>query len=461
MFAIPTLDELHQMLLASYGNALDGSDLSKTSDNWKRLRTNALGVTSLHAHLKVVFRDLLPDTCAPDLLPRWGAILKLPATVATAAQKADALRVVGTAGSTTSLGDLLTAADGTRFQVNETATIGVGATFVDVDVLSVDVGAVCRKPKGEILTFVAPASGINAAAELQLDIDEGGADNEAPAAYRARILDRLAQQAMGGNQEDYREWAMQVAGVGSAYVYPRRQGFGTVDIAFLHGGSGATRCPTAPEIAIVFAYVDALRPVSVKDFRVLTVNPEIQDVELLITPIDKAHAFDWDDTVPPTVSAWNGTTRVLTFSTRPGDLALNDRIIYRGVGNDSSELVVEALGPGANDVTVALLTTAQAAVPPAAGNQLYSGGPLVAPVRAYIQALFDALGPGRGTNPTQVAGVWEDTLRQAALLGVQKLDGVLDAVPVTPTVNVAGSNTPPLGSVGVLVGRQILVRRAA
>lgn len=460
MFPIPSLDELHAIILASYGNAIDGSDLSKTSDSWKRTRATSLGITSLHAHIATAYRDLLPDTCAPDLLDRWGKILALPRKPATAGTKADALRVVGATGSTVSLGDELTAADGTRYQANETATIPSSPQYVDVDILSIDVGSVTRKPKGTILTFSAPASGINGAAELQLDIDEGGADVEGHPAYRARLLDRLAQQGMGGNAEDYREWALQVAGIATAYVYPRRQGLGTVDIAVLHAGSGATRCPTSPEIATVQAYVDDLRPVSVKDFRVLTVNAEPLDVELLVAPIDRPHAFDWDDTVPPTVAGWNGTTRVLTFSARPPDLALKDRFTYRGSGNDGSELIVEALGPGADDVTVAELTEAQALVPPAIGNTVYAGGPLVAPVRAYVQALFDELGPGRGTSILQVAGVWEDTIRTAALLGAQKLDGVLDVNPLAPVGNVSGSNVAPASTVGLLVSRQILVRKA-
>jgi uncharacterized phage protein gp47/JayE len=459
-FPIPSLDQLHQMLLASYGNAIDGSDLSRSSDSWKRLRTTALGATSLHAHIATVFRDLLPDTCAPDLLPRWGKILRLPALPATPATKANALRVVGTAGSTVSLGDQLTATDGTRYQANETASIPGGGTYIDVDILAIDTGSATRKPKGEILTFSAPAAGINAAAELQFDLDEGGADAEAPPAYRARILDRIAVQGMGGNQEDYREWVLQVAGVATAYVYPRRQGIGSVDVTFLHAGSGASRCPTTPEIAVVQTYVDNLRPVSVADFHVLGVTSEPTTVELAVEPIDAAHDFDWDDTLPPTVTGFVAATRVLTLDARPGDMVLRDRLSYKGALNDGAELVVEALGPGGNDVTVAKLTENQAANPPVAGNVVYSGGALVAPVRAYVQAIFDGLGPGRGGDRTKVAGQWEDTLRTSALLGAQKLDGVLDVTPVAPVGNVAGSNVPPLSTVGLLVAQQILVRRA-
>ncbi|WP_413462564.1 baseplate J/gp47 family protein [Kingella kingae] len=39
----------------------------------------------------------------------------------------------------------------------------------------------------------------------------------------------------GGNQYDYKNWALSVDGVSSAYVYPLRRGLGTVDIAITSG----------------------------------------------------------------------------------------------------------------------------------------------------------------------------------------------------------------------------------
>lgn len=458
-FTVPSLEETHGILLADHANRFPTDDVSRFSDNWKRLRTTALAVTALHAHIDVVDSEIMPDTSDKDRQDRWGTILGVPRKLATSAFGTAVLRCFGTVGASVTV-STLGHTDGTTY-TNGTGTIGAGG-FIDVDVTAIDTGSITRKSVGEVLTFVAPPAGVQSTAELQADLDHGGEDDESVGAYQVRLLDKMAQPGMGGNANDYRQWALALDGVSTAYVYPLRQGLGSVDLAFLHGGRGSTRLGTAPEIAVVQAYIDTQRPVSVADFRVLTVTAEPNDVEVLVTPTDDPqYQFDWDDTIPPAVSAWNATTRVLTFVTRPTDIFVKDRILYRSAApNDGSELVVEALGPGAQDVTVQTLTTAQAAAPPVAGNAVYSGGPLVEPLRQAILTLFDTLGPARGSDAAKVAGLWEDKLRPSTLFKLAQLSaGVLDSVITTPAVNVAATNNPPVGTVGLITPRRVLVRR--
>lgn len=461
-FKVPSLEEMHETQLAMHKVQMPDDDISSTSDNWKRQRTTALAVTSLHAHIAQAERDALPDTSDPERQDRWGAIYNVPRKGATAASAAAALRVFGTPGSGVVIGSVLAHVDGTTFQTNSAGTVG-GGGFLDVDVLSLTLGSIAKKAKGEILTFLAAPPGIVSVAELQADIDRGGDDVEGPGSFKVRLLDKTAQPGMGGNANDYVKWQLANPGVATAYTYPLRQGLGTVDMAFLHSGRGSVRIPSAPEIAAVQAYVDTQRPVAMAMDRVITVVAEPNDVEILVSEISASFAFDWDDTLPPTVSAWNGTARVLTFSARPADLVVKDRLTYRSAApNDGSELTVEALGPGAQDVTVVALTTAQAAAPPVAGNTVYSGGPLVETLRQAILAHMDQLGPARGTNPKQVAGVWEDTLRISRLKTLAQLTtGVLDSNVITPAANVAPANVPPVGQVGLIIPRRVLVRRGA
>lgn len=468
-FVVPSLDGTHAILVTDHLNRFPGDDVSRQSDNWKRLRTNALAVTALHARLDVLEKNMLPDTTDRKQQDRWGTILGVARKLATPAFGSACLRVFGTVGAAITA-SILGHADGTTYRCG-TGTIGAGG-FLDVDLnvgvvdpvaSGVSTGSITRKTKGEILTFVGPPPSIQSTAKLQSDLVQGGDDDEGIGAYRVRLLDKMAQPGMGGNANDFSKWELSQSGVATAYVYPLRQGLGSVDVAFLHSGRGAARLPSAPEIASVQAYVDTQRPVSMADFRVITVAAEPTDVEILVTPTDEPQfQFDWDDAVPPTVSAWNGTTRVLTFSARPTDLLPKDRLIYRSAApNDGSELVVEALGPGGNDVTVAALTAAQAAAPPVATNAVYAGGPLVEPLRQALLALFDLLGPARGSEAAKVAGLWEDKLRPATLFKIAQLsDGVLDSTVVTPAVNVVATNNPPVGSVGLIVPRRILVRKA-
>ncbi|WP_230478800.1 baseplate J/gp47 family protein [Kingella kingae] len=64
---------------------------------------------------------------------------------------------------------------------------------------------------------------------------QGGTDAESDASLLARLLERLRRPPAGGNQYDYKNWALSVDGVSSAYVYPLRRGLGTVDIAITSG----------------------------------------------------------------------------------------------------------------------------------------------------------------------------------------------------------------------------------
>lgn len=489
-FDVPSLDGAHDLLVADFATRFPEKDVTRFSDNWKRLRNLALAQISLHYHAEVLWADLWPDTCGgldstppSPMLDRHGFIRGVLRKVATAAYQAKALRCTGSLGSVVHVNDALTAKDGTTYIVTASGTIGASG-YVDVDVRGDDrnyptdtsgVGSQTRKAAGDVLTFSSPSTGIAATAILVLSLSNGGADRETDAAYRPRVLNRIAQPGMGGNANDYAQWILDQPGADQAYVYPLRNGLGSVDVAFLHSGTGSERIPSSDEIAVVQAAIDLIRPVSMKMFRVLTVVAQSVDVEERVQPVDgKQWAFDWTAAPSAVVGAWDAAARVLTFVSRPVDMVAGDRITYKNTAtpNTGAQAVVEALGPGANDVTLAgrYYTIDENGVSiedgplieaPEVGAIVYSGGPLVEPLRQEIIALIDELGPGRGTDPTKVAGGWDDTLRTSQIFKTTQLtDGVLETTPVTPTSNVVATNTPPASSVYLLTPRQIIVRSA-
>lgn len=468
-FTVPTLDEMTDQLVADFANRFPNANVSKFSDNWKRIRNLALATTSLHRHAKVVGDDSMPDRAGGTQLDRHGSIYGVTRKPATPAKKADALRITGTVASAITTGDQLSSSDGLLFKVNETTAIPV-AGFIDVDVIGVDVGSATRKSEGEVLRFVATPAGLDQEAILQADLDEDGDDEESDGAYRVRILDTIAQPGMGGNSNDFRQWALEVTGVATAYVWPLRGGLGSVHLAALKSGTGAARIPTVGEVAEVQAYIDARRPVGYEDFLVLTTVAEPNNVEMRIDPEDDASfAFDWDDTTPLVVSTWTGATRILKFTTpRPVDMAVGDRLIHKrliGTLNDGHEHTIEAFG--AADEVVLKADAEFATAPPDVGTSVYSGGPLVAPVREAIVAHIDSLGPGRADSvvPGQDfsdggSSTWEGTLRTSKLHNVsQQQDGVLDTVLVTPAANVTPANIAPNPTVGFITARQTIVRK--
>lgn len=461
-FDTPTLDETHEFLIALFGNLLANPDTSQGSFNWLWLKTQAAAVTDNHAHIDATKNDLLPDTAPDDgMLDRWGTIRGVVRTTATPARKSAAYRVFGVPLTVVPALQQLNHVSGLLFQTANSSIVGPTG-YVDMDIVAISVGSATRLNAGELLTFNATPAGLQGQGQLQLAMDEAGTDTEDPGAYRARIISRFTDPPLGGTQVDYVQWALETAGLASAYCYPLRQGFGSVDLTALHAGSGTVRVMTAPEVAALQALIDGtLRPVSVRAFRVLSVTTLALDVELMITPDGQAqNAFDWVDTVPPNVTAWVLATRTVTFDARPPSMAPGHRITFKVAASPNQgghERVVESLGPGANDIVLEVDQNGD--IPVAGSTVAYSGGPLVQPTRQALISLFDSLGTA---NPdAHRYGSWEGNYRLGAISRVANaVPGVLDSAPVTPvaTVQAADPDYPNDGTIQLLIPGRVIVR---
>ncbi len=457
---LPDLDELTQRGVDSYRGALPDDDISRFSDNFKRLRVNALANLQLNHHIKIITDDLLPDRAAGDELDRLGNIYGVRRKGATPARKEDALRVVGTAASTVSIGDLLTSPGGLSFQVNENATVPA-ALFIDVDVIGVDVGTQTKLEAGEVLTFDSPPAGIEAEAELQLDLDEDGTDKEKDANYRTRILNRLQQPAAGGNANDYvNQFALPQEGVETAFVYPLRGGRGSVDLAVLHAGSGTVRTFTLNERNDLKAIIDELRPVSMKSFRILETTTQVENVEITIVPLtDLSFQFDWDDTTAPIVASWEpgGAERTLRFTLdRPTDMIAGDRIVIKTTAANGTGEVFEIESLPGTLTDIVLVKTPSPV--PVTTDIVFSGGPLTDPIRDSILKLIDNFGPARGAFG--VGDFQSELVPEEILATAFGVEGVRNGTTITPAVTVTPDDPafPLDDTIELLIPGEILVR---
>jgi uncharacterized phage protein gp47/JayE len=465
-YKIPSLGEIIDAMTRDFANRFPNANIARKSDNWLRVGNQAVTAALVHRHVRVIDRDLWPDTASGDELERHAAIRGLDRRPATPAKKANALRLTGTLASAFTLGDLLTHASGLRFQLNESGTIPA-ALFIDVDVIAVDVGAQTRLAAGETLTFSSPPGGINAKAVLQLALDEDGADEESDGELQTRVLDKIAEPGMGGNAEDFREWAKELAGIFEAYAYPLRQGLGSVHVAALKNGTGAARILSGAENAALLAHLEVERPIGYEDCEVLTVAAEPQNIEVAVLELD-GFEYDWDDTVPLVVSSWTSGTRTLKFTTaRPSDMQVGDRVVYKRVTatvNSGKAHTIE--GFGAADEVVLKDDAELATSPPVATNSVYAGGALTEPVRLAIQAHVDSLGPGRvdSADPTKDfsapnTSYWEGSLRPSRILGAaQSVEGTVDTDVIVPAAVVNPTNAAPALAVGLATAAQIIVR---
>lgn len=165
-----------------------------------------------------------------------------------------AIAFTGTPGLAIPQGTAFLTAGGLRFALLEQVTLdsdGTGAGRLEAAeagaAYNVDAGAVNRM----YVNLAGLTSYVNEAAT-------GGTDPESDAALLARIRERVQQPPTSGNGYQYRQWAMEVAGVGQAKVVELAQGPGTVGLTVVDGNYEA---PSEDIVEAVQAAVDAQRPI--------------------------------------------------------------------------------------------------------------------------------------------------------------------------------------------------------
>lgn len=240
-------------------------------------RILAGGLHGLYGYLDWLAVQLFPDTCETTFLDRWASLWGVARTAATTATGSAAF--TGTSGSVIPAGTALTRADGAEYVTTAEATLADGQAVAAV--AASEAGADGNTGSGTLLTLSSPVEGVNATAtagELA-----GGADAETDTSLRSRLLARIQQAPHGGADFDYVTWALEVAGVTRAWVYPQELGAGTVTVRFMMDATYSDGIPLEADVAAVQDYIDALRPVTV-DLWVVAPTPVALNPTIKLSP---------------------------------------------------------------------------------------------------------------------------------------------------------------------------------
>ena len=97
---------------------------------------------------------------------------------------------------------------------------------------------------------------VGISAELT-DIITPGADTESDEALRERFYQKVRNPATSGNAYHYKQWALEVAGVGDAKVFPLDNGAGTVTVLIVDSDK---QVDESLETA-VSEYIETVRPI--------------------------------------------------------------------------------------------------------------------------------------------------------------------------------------------------------
>jgi uncharacterized phage protein gp47/JayE len=251
-FAVPSFEAIRNQYLQAVANQVPTAAIGPDSDHFVRASAIAAVMESYYAHQAWVFRQAFPDLADGDYMEKMA--LQRGLTRKAAAAATGTVRFAGTVGTTLPLGQVLATAQGVAFATTAAGVVGAGGT-VDVAAQAQVAGAAGTQTANTQATVTSPPEGITSAATILAMT--GGADIESDESLLGRLLLQMSELAQGGNSVDYESWAVSVAGVDRAYVFPVRRGVGTVDVVPMP----TTGLPDTALLASVQAVLDAKRPV--------------------------------------------------------------------------------------------------------------------------------------------------------------------------------------------------------
>jgi uncharacterized phage protein gp47/JayE len=316
--------------------------------------------TAATCHLVLRYIDwlsqqLLPDTAEGEWLDRHGNIWLVNADGSTGRKAATFAE--GSATATGQAGFLMPAGTqlsslGVNYQTTADAYM-IGTGPVSVPVLALQAGSIGNLDTGSVLDVSSPIAGIDTS--MTVETMTGGTDNETDAELRARILQRIQKPPMGGAEADYVSWALAVPGVTRAWAAPE-QGIGTMTVRFMMDDLRASNdgFPLPDDIPAVAAYIDKMRPVTVKDcfvvapikqfinITIANLNPNTTECQAEIQSSLEDMLFQTASPGQTIYSAWISTAimqapSVVSFDlvtntdyvmTAPGDMAVLGTILY-------------------------------------------------------------------------------------------------------------------------------------
>lgn len=391
---------------------------------------------------------VLKSRCSTEALDEWAYTFALPSNRgvgkygrnAAQASRGGGGFVVGAPGTLVPTGALLTDPTGRIVvQLVSGVTVGVGGSTAGA-FAAVTVGAASNLPLGTKLTWTSPPPGLASTVVLTAALTDGY-DIEGDLALLLRLLRQLQSPISGGTASDFRQWAESATdasggtlGITRAYVFPKRNGLGSVDVVPTVGGTGIGRDPGSVKAALLQTFLDGKR-VACDTVRV--VRPWFPDwrklaVILKVTPAP-GYGFDFAASVAfgaldvlagSTATVVKFTSTALTTALRAAVTAgRQPRIQFPGL---AGAIPVQRRAISAVDaagVTTVTLDSTLGAVP-ATGSYAYPGGGAVLPVALAVNEWIDSLGPSNQSGTAdRVTDDWQDAVYISAV-GRAALDAV-------------------------------------
>lgn len=250
MFEDQTYETIMARLLAKVPDTLDKREGSFI---WDALSPAALELAEAYIQLDLVLQYGFAQTTYGQYLDYRAAEHGLTRKAATKAT--GQVTITGSSGAIVPAGALFATSAGVQFQTLTEVTIGDSGTAT-ADIEAVEAGAAGNVPAGAITQIPVSIAGVTAVTNPTAT--SGGTDEESDADLLARLLERVQNPATSGNAAHYKQWALEVSGVGDAKVLPLWDGPGTVKVVIID----SNKQPANAEIVQNAAdYIETVRPI--------------------------------------------------------------------------------------------------------------------------------------------------------------------------------------------------------
>lgn len=308
-FAVPTFDQIRDGMLRDIVNQNPQAVVGADSDFRLRANASAAAIEGLYQYQAWTARQITPDTADDDVLLQYASLYSMSLKSATAAT--GSITFNGTPGAAINAGVESKALDGNAYVTTAGGVVAAGGT-VTLAAQASATGLATNQAAGAPLTLTSAPAGVSSTAAIATMMS--GTDTESTASLLARLLDRLRHPPAGGNQFDYRRWALEVPGVTAAWCFPLRRGLGTVDVGIQSNGGPAAQVL----INAVRGYIEAVNPAG-GECQVLT--PEQLPVNIVATvAVSGVLLADVQASVQGVMGAY-------IAGLQPGDTVLRSRIL--------------------------------------------------------------------------------------------------------------------------------------
>lgn len=148
---------------------------------------------------------------------------------------------------------------GSRFTLDELGYIASERIDTGIYKMQCDTaGSAGNKKQGE-LTPSEYIEGLESAALTEILVP--GEDEEATEDFRSRYFSLVQRSSTSGNANHYRQWALEVSGVGDAKIFPLWKGPGTVKVVIVDNDK---KPATEALLSDTAQYIEQVRPVGAK-----------------------------------------------------------------------------------------------------------------------------------------------------------------------------------------------------